>query len=298
MNLVYIRGIDFEVQPGNPGAIALFFHGAQGGVLRRCARGGRPVRRLRRGRVSPATSATPSTAGVYGVSLLESEPAALVGDALTGQSRSRLSPGKDRWLWSALHIVSPVSFSGAAITSTLAGSRCRGSQRPRRSRWSAPPGVRRHRRPPLTERIGHPARDVDLRLRYDRPPARLAPPCPCWRATPAPAGARARAGARRGSTSHSGGDRLVMDVMPSRVPAHRRRRSRTSRRRRRGRPARCASRSVGHARRRLRSRSFCVVGEVRLKARVHVLEPALLGWRSSTGTSPAGRGTTGSIGRA
>jgi hypothetical protein len=28
-----IRGIDFEVQPGNPGAIALFFHGAQGGVI-------------------------------------------------------------------------------------------------------------------------------------------------------------------------------------------------------------------------------------------------------------------------
>ena len=28
-----IRGIDFEVQPGNPGAIALYFHGAQGGVI-------------------------------------------------------------------------------------------------------------------------------------------------------------------------------------------------------------------------------------------------------------------------
>ena len=25
-----IRGIDFEVQGGNPGAIALYFHGAQG----------------------------------------------------------------------------------------------------------------------------------------------------------------------------------------------------------------------------------------------------------------------------
>ena len=31
MNNVF-RGINFEILPGNPGAIALFFHGAQGGA--------------------------------------------------------------------------------------------------------------------------------------------------------------------------------------------------------------------------------------------------------------------------
>ena len=28
-----IRGIDFEIEPENPGAVALFFHGAQGGLV-------------------------------------------------------------------------------------------------------------------------------------------------------------------------------------------------------------------------------------------------------------------------
>ena len=28
-----VRGIDFEVEPGNPGALALYFHGAQGATI-------------------------------------------------------------------------------------------------------------------------------------------------------------------------------------------------------------------------------------------------------------------------
>ena len=145
MNQV-IRGIDFEVQPGNPGAIALFFHGA-----RKCSRSlaSSSKRPQRSGcteggviqdvsvRLSPDSFAgfgggggagtshfsVAVHGGVHGAYFLESEPAALLGNArLIGQSGSAIVfGGQGPLVVVGVHIVRPGNASGAAITSALAG---------------------------------------------------------------------------------------------------------------------------------------------------------------------------------
>jgi hypothetical protein len=128
MNQV-IRGIDFRVEPGNPGAIALFFHGAQGGVIQDVSV-----------RLSPDSFAgfgggggagtshfgVSVHGGVHGAYFLESEPAAVLGNArFIGQSGSAIVFwGQGPLVVVGVHIVRPGNASGAAIATPVQEDQC------------------------------------------------------------------------------------------------------------------------------------------------------------------------------
>ena len=143
-----IRGIDFEVEPRNSGAIALFFHGAQGGVIQDVS-----VRLSTDSLAGFGGGGGAGTShfdvavhgGVHGAYFLESEPAPLLGNArLIGQSGSAIVfGGQGPLVVVGVHIVRPANASGAAIAtpSSLPASagqlsvvdtvvECRGSSEP------------------------------------------------------------------------------------------------------------------------------------------------------------------------
>eukprot|EP01052_Picozoa_sp_SAG31_P033965 SAG31_NODE_3905_length_3765_cov_6.684670_3_plen_196_part_00 len=115
-----IRGIDFEIMPGNPGAIALYFEGAQGGVINDVSV-----------RLSPDSFAgfgggggagtshinIAVTGGVHGVYFCCSDGAPVVANArLYGQSGSAIvSFGGGPLIAVGVHIVRPPGAIHAAI---------------------------------------------------------------------------------------------------------------------------------------------------------------------------------------
>eukprot|EP01045_Picozoa_sp_COSAG04_P010716 COSAG04_NODE_663_length_11444_cov_4.242045_4_plen_315_part_00 len=121
-----IRGVDFEVEPGNPGAIALFFHGAQGGVIQditvRLAAdsfagfgGG--------GGAGTSHINVEVRGGVHGVYFLESEPTpALVNARLLNQMGTALVASHQQTLVVAgLHIRRHPAATGPAIRAYWSG---------------------------------------------------------------------------------------------------------------------------------------------------------------------------------
>lgn len=115
-----IRGIDFEVEPQNSGAIALFFHGAQGGVIQDVS-----VRLSADSFAGFGGGGGAGTShfnvavhgGVHGVYFRGSEPAPLLGNArLIGQSGSAIVfGGQGPLVVVGVHIVRPGNATGAAI---------------------------------------------------------------------------------------------------------------------------------------------------------------------------------------
>jgi hypothetical protein len=121
-----IRGIDFEVEAGNPGAIALFFHGAHGGVIQDVT-----VRLAADSFAGLAGGGGAGTShvnvevvgGVHGIYFLESEPTpVLVNARLFNQSGTAIVASHEQTLVVAgLHISRSPEATGPAIRAYWSG---------------------------------------------------------------------------------------------------------------------------------------------------------------------------------